>query len=136
MPISTTNPIEARNLIKVQFRQGHATFAASAAVRLTTAAAQNFRCAQLRQFARDHRSDWNTHSATQQLPNAAKLKAIWRNAAPQLPCRPERRLAVPRTSAELDETGHHLREGNTPLYELPLRSRITGCHNSMPSIRA
>ena len=99
-------------------------FAASVAVRLAHAAAQDFRCSQCGNLLEITDPSWKSPSL-----NAATLKSSWRerrssNAALDLSgvWRFRELLPVPQSEQHVVT----LREGNTPLYELPLSSRITG----------
>ena len=91
---------------------------------LTDAAAQNFRCARCGDLLEITYPTWKSEA-----PDAEKLKRAWR----------ERRLSLEAVDLsgvwrfrdllpplDKDHPPITLREGNTPLYELPRCARITG----------
>src|SRR5215831_1512679 len=111
-PVSTSAP---------GVRQTNFQFRCIACGNLSDEAAQNFRCAhcgdlleitypQRKAGAQDLKSTWRQRRLSQ---SAIDLSGVWRF-----------RDTLP--SLESDDLAITLREGNTPLYELPQCSRITG----------
>ncbi|HET6179378.1 MAG TPA: threonine synthase [Candidatus Sulfotelmatobacter sp.] len=111
-PVSTSAP---------GVRQTNFQFRCIACGNLSDEAAQNFRCAhcgdlleitypQWKAGAQDLKSTWRQRRLSQ---SAIDLSGVWRF-----------RDTLP--SLEIDDQAITLREGNTPLYELPQCSRITG----------
>jgi len=91
---------------------------------LSDTASQDFRCARCGDLLEITYPRWKEAS-----PDAAKLKATWRNR--RLSSDPIDLSGVWRfrellPALESDEQAITLREGNTPLYELPQCARITG----------
>ena len=89
---------------------------------LTGSAAQDFRCAQCGNLLEITDSSWNSRNPT-------ALKSLWRerrtlNAALDLSGVWRFREVLPAPNSEQDVVT--LREGNTPLYDLPQASRTTG----------
>jgi len=91
---------------------------------LSAAASQDFRCASCGDLLEITYPSW-----TQSKPDRARLKAVWRDRrassrAVDLSGVWRFRELLP--AIEADQRVITLREGNTPLYELPQCSRITG----------
>jgi threonine synthase len=91
---------------------------------LSDTASQDFRCAQCGDLLEITYPRWKEAS-----PDAAKLKSTWRDR--RLSSEPIDLSGVWRfrellPALESDEQAITLREGNTPLYELPQCARITG----------
>jgi len=89
---------------------------------ITSNAPQDFRCAQCNNLLEISDSSWNSRNPT-------ALKSLWRerrtlNAALDLSGVWRFRELLPTPASEQHVVT--LREGNTPLYDLPLSSRITG----------
>jgi threonine synthase len=118
MPPSTTSEKPADpSLPKASFR-----FRCIGCGSATDSAAQDFRCCQCGNLLEITDSSWNNR-------NPAALKSLWRerrtlNAALDLSGVWRFRELLP--SPQSDDQVVTLREGNTPLYELPQSSRATG----------
>ncbi len=105
-------------------RQGDFRFRCIACGDLSDQASQDFRCAQCGDLLEIVYPSWQ-----QERPDAARLKAAWRDR--KLSSGPADQSGVwrfrdllPRIDSEQDAIT--LREGNTPLYELPRCARTTG----------
>src|SRR5438270_2526246 len=105
-------------------RQGDFRFRCIACAQLSDQASQDFRCAQCGDLLEIIYPSWQ-----QERPDAAQLKAAWRDR--KLSSSPADQSGVwrfrdllPRIDSEQDAIT--LREGNTPLYELPRCARTTG----------
>src|SRR5438477_1363894 len=105
-------------------RQGDFRFRCIACAQLSEQASQDFRCAQCGDLLEIIYPSWQ-----QERPDAAQLKAAWRDR--KLSSSPADQSGVwrfrdllPRIDSEQDAIT--LREGNTPLYELPRCARTTG----------
>jgi threonine synthase len=114
-PISTS----AQGVRQAAFR-----FRCIACGDLSDTASQDFRCARCGDLLEITYPQWKDSSL-----DAAKLKATWRNR--RLSSAPVDLSGVWRfrellPALESDEQAITLREGNTPLYELPQCARITG----------
>src|SRR5580658_10588208 len=116
MPSSTTSETGSK--------PGQATFRfrCIGCATVTGSAAQDFRCSQCGNLLEITDSSWNSR-------NPAALKSLWRerrtlNAALDLSGVWRFRELLPAPQSE--EQVVTLREGNTPLYELPRSSRATG----------
>jgi threonine synthase len=114
-PLSTSAP---------GVRQADFRFRCIACGDLSDAASQDFRCAQCHDLLEIIYPQWKAAS-----PNATQLKSTWRNR--RLSSDPVDLSGVWRFRELLpelknDEQAITLREGNTPLYELPQCARITG----------
>jgi threonine synthase len=118
MPSSTTSEKGSEpGLPKATFR-----FRCIGCASVADSAAQDFRCPQCGNLLEITDSSWNSR-------NPAALKSLWRerrtlNAALDLSGVWRFRELLPTPSSEQQVVT--LREGNTPLYELPQSSRITG----------
>jgi threonine synthase len=118
MPPSTTSEKAADpGLPQATFR-----FRCIGCASVTDSAAQDFRCSQCGNLIEITDSSWNSR-------NPAALKSLWRerrtlNAALDLSGVWRFRELLPAPHSE--EQVVTLREGNTPLYELPQSSRATG----------
>lgn len=104
-------------------RQADFRFRCIACGDLTAAASQNFRCAHCGDLLEITYPSWN-----EARPDAAKLKTVWRER--RLSSSPVDLSGVWRFRDLLppleNEQAITLREGNTPLYELPQCARIAG----------
>jgi len=114
-PLSTSTP---------SARQAAFRFRCIACGDLSDKASQDFRCPHCGDLLEITNPQWKDSS-----PDAAKLKATWRNR--RLSSDPIDLSGVWRfrellPALEGDEQAITLREGNTPLYELPQCARITG----------
>lgn len=105
-------------------RHGDFRFRCIACAQLSDQASQDFRCAQCGDLLEIIYPSWQ-----QERPDAAQLKAAWRDR--KLSSSPADQSGVwrfrdllPRIDSEQDAIT--LREGNTPLYELPRCARTTG----------
>ena len=105
-------------------RQGDFRFRCIACGDLSDQASQDFRCVRCGDLLEIVYPRWQ-----QERPDAARLKAAWRDR--KLSSSPADQSGVwrfrdllPRIDSELDAIT--LREGNTPLYELPRCARTTG----------
>ena len=95
---------------------------------LSDTASQDFRCAHCSDLLEITYPQWK-----EARPNAENLKSIWSNRRLSSTLadlsgvwRFRELLPAPGTASEIEEQVITLREGNTPLYELPQCARITG----------
>ncbi|HEY3972749.1 MAG TPA: threonine synthase [Candidatus Sulfotelmatobacter sp.] len=105
-------------------RQSAFRFRCIACGKLSDKAAQNFRCAQCGDLLEITYPEWKDAGLA-----ADNLKAIWRQRRPSQATIDQSgvwRFRELLPALESDEQAITLREGNTPLYELPRCSRITG----------
>jgi len=114
-------------------RQGNFQFRCIGCGELTASARQDFRCAGCRDLLEITYPGWK-----QAKPDPDELKAAWRNR--KLSSQPIDLSGVWRfrdllPALEDDRQAISLREGNTPLYELPQCARIAGVPRLLPNIR-
>jgi threonine synthase len=105
-------------------RQAAFRFRCIACGDLSDTASQDFRCAQCGDLLEITYPRWKEAS-----PDAAKLKATWRNrrlSSDPIDLSGVWRFREVLPALDKDEQAITLREGNTPLYELPQCGRITG----------
>ena len=128
MPLSTTSD---RNSDKQGFppRPPKATFLfrCIGCGSVTPAASQDFRCQHCNNLLEITDPSWTSPSF-----DAAALKSVWRDrrvSRASLDLSGVWRFREFLPMPESDESVVTLREGNTPLYELPLSSRLTGLRN-------
>jgi threonine synthase len=124
MPLPATSDRDQHNRDPQALPRATFNFRCIGCGSVTSHAAQDFRCSQCNNLLEITDVSWKSSGL-----NAAKLKSLWR----------ERRLSERaldlsgvwrfRELLPLPESEQHvvsLREGNTPLYELPRSSRLTG----------